>query len=126
MIVELQKEQLRNGEFEQKTAQGLVMADFFSPSCGPCKMLGFVLRDVEKEVGADFPIYQVNYEENGELADRYGVTGYPTLVLLKDGKEVNRLQGLQQKPLIVRMIQEYRDGSEKSGNQEEEKGGQEQ
>lgn len=93
-------------EFKELCAEGLTLADFFSVTCGPCKMLGFVLKDVEKEFGEDLKILKVDFDQNKELTAEYGVTGYPTLVLLKDGVEVARLQGLQQKPVIVKMIQD--------------------
>ena len=45
--------EVNHEEFEQLAKSGLVLADFFSTTCGPCKMLSFVLKDVEKEVGED-------------------------------------------------------------------------
>ena len=93
-------------EFRQSVNEGLVLADFFSSTCGPCKMLGFVLKDVEKEFGDDLTILKVDFDQNKELTAEYGVAGYPTLILLKDGTEVKRLQGLQQKPVIVKMVKE--------------------
>lgn len=98
--------EVNSGEFKELVKEGAVLADFFSTTCGPCKMLGFVLKDVEKEIGDGFPILKVDFDQNKELTAEYGVTGYPTLVLLKDGKEVSRLQGLQQKPVIVKMIRD--------------------
>lgn len=97
--------EVNSEEFKELCGTGLVLADFFSTTCGPCKMLGFVLKDVEKEFD-NLTILKIDYDQNKELTAEYGVTGYPTLVLLKDGAEVGRLQGLQQKPVIVRMIQE--------------------
>jgi len=97
--------EVNSKEFKELCETGLVLADFFSTTCGPCKMLGFVLKDVEKEFG-NLTILKIDFDQNKELIAEYGVTGYPTLVLLKDGAEVGRLQGLQQKPVIVRMIQD--------------------
>ena len=98
--------EVNSEEFKELANEGIVLADFFSTTCGPCKMLGFVLKDVEKEIGDDFTILKVDFDQNKELTAEYGVTGYPTLVLLKDGKEAARLQGLQQKPVIVKMIRD--------------------
>lgn len=92
-------------EFKELAGEGLVLADFFSTTCGPCKMLAFVLKDVEKEFGDDLKILKVDFDQNKELTAEYGVAGYPTLILLKDGVEVGKLQGLQQKPMIIKMIQ---------------------
>lgn len=98
--------EVNSAEFKELCGTGLVLADFFSTTCGPCKMLGFVLKDVEKEFGDSLTILKVDFDQNKELTAEYGVAGYPTLVLLKDGAEVGRLQGLQQKPVIVKLVQE--------------------
>ena len=87
---------------------GLVLADFFSATCGPCKMLAFVLKDVEKAYGDALKILKVNFDENKDLTAEYGVTGYPTMILLKDGEELKRMSGLQQKTAILKMIDEFK------------------
>lgn len=98
--------EVNSEEFKELCGTGLVLADFFSTTCGPCKMLGFVLKDVEKEFGDALTILKVDFDQNKDLTAEYGVTGYPTLVLLKEGKEAARLQGLQQKPVIIKMVQD--------------------
>ena len=94
--------EVNSEEFKELAGKGLVLADFFSTTCGPCKMLGFVLKDVEKEFGDDLTILKVDFDQNKDL------TGYPTLVLLKEGEEVGRLQGLQQKPVIIKLVEEHK------------------
>lgn len=93
-------------EFRQSSKEGLVLADFYSTTRGPCKMLAFVLADVDKACGDKVKIMKLDFDKNRDLAEEYEITGYPTLVLLKDGKEVKRMTGLQQKPAIVKMIEE--------------------
>ena len=99
--------EVNSEEFKELAGKGLVLADFFSTTCGPCKMLGFVLKDVEKEFD-DLTILKVDFDQNKDLTAEYGVTGYPTLVLLKEGEEVGRLQGLQQKPVIIKLVEEHK------------------
>ena len=99
--------EVNNEEFRELAGKGLVLADFFSTTCGPCKMLAFVLRDVEKEIGEGLTILKIDFDKNKDLTAEYGVTGYPTLVLLKVGAEVGRLQGLQQKPVIVKLVKDH-------------------
>lgn len=101
MVKEVQKE-----EFEQLVNQGLVLVDFFSSTCGPCKMLAFVLNDVDRTCGDKATILKVDFDKNQDLVAQYGVSGYPTLILLRDGAELKRVSGLQQKPFIVKMIEE--------------------
>ncbi|KXU42430.1 MAG: thioredoxin fold domain-containing protein [Coprobacillus cateniformis] len=98
--------EVESTEFNELVGNGLVLVDFFSTTCGPCKMLAFVLNDVEKALGDKVTILKLDFDKNKELVDQYEVKGYPTLILLKDGQEVKRMQGLQQKPAIIKMIEE--------------------
>lgn len=93
-------------EFRTLMPQALTLADFYSPTCGPCKMLSFVLGDVDKSCEG-IQILKVNFDTNPDLLAEYQVTGYPTLILFRDGKEVERKSGLQQKPALIKMIQEH-------------------
>ncbi len=93
-------------EFRQEVDKGLVLADFFSSTCGPCKMLSFVLNDVDKTCGDKVNILKVDFDKNKELVEEYEVSGYPTLILMRDGVELKRTTGLQQKPVIIKMIED--------------------
>ncbi len=67
-----------------------VLVDFFTVWCGPCKALAPTLVDLAEEYGERVRIVSVDAEQSPGLKDRYGVTGYPTMVLVKDGAEVSR------------------------------------
>ncbi len=101
MIKELVKE-----EFTADLTQGSVLVDFYSKTCGPCKMLAFILNDIDKVYGEKVKVIKVDFEENPDLIEEHNVEGYPTLVMFKEGKEVSRKAGLQQKPVITKMIEE--------------------
>ena len=96
--------EVNTAEFKELMPQMLTLADFYSPTCGPCKMLAFVLNDVDKNCEG-IQILKINFDTNPDLLEEYGVTGYPTLILFKDGVEVDRKAGLQQKPALIKMIQ---------------------
>ncbi|MDO5538202.1 MAG: thioredoxin family protein [Desulfovibrionaceae bacterium] len=89
--------------YDAMDKKGVMALEFYSKTCGPCKMLAFVLKDVAKN-DPDFPIYQIDFNANEELKNRCGVKGFPTLLFMKDGVEVSRLEGLQQKPAIFKEI----------------------
>ncbi|MGL6173673.1 MAG: thioredoxin [Cellulosilyticaceae bacterium] len=91
-------------EFNEIIKEGKVLVDFFSTTCGPCKMLGFVLADLAKEV-EDVTIVKVDFDKNKEIIEKYEVASYPTIILFKDGEEVSRLKGLQQKPVLKKMLE---------------------
>ena len=96
--------ELNGAELAELVATGeKVLADFYSETCGPCKMLAFVLNDVAKSV-EDVHIVKVNFNENKEFLAQFEVTMYPTLIVFQDGKEVNRMKGLQQKPVILNAL----------------------
>lgn len=98
--------EVNTAEFRALMSQGLTLADFYSPNCGPCKMLSYVLADVDKNCPG-VQILKINFDSNPELLEEYGVTGYPTIILFKDGREVERKAGLQQKPVLIQMIHAY-------------------
>ncbi len=90
-------------DFEALDKKGPMLLEFYSKTCGPCKMLAFVLKDIAKN-DPDLPIYTVDFNENPELKERCQVKGFPTLLFFKDGQEVTRLEGLKQKPAILQEI----------------------
>jgi thioredoxin 1 len=91
-------------EFDALESAGTMLVEFYSTTCGPCKMLSFVLKDIDKTM-PDLKIYTINFNENKELKERLEVKGFPTILFMKDGKEINRLSGLQQKTAILKEIQ---------------------
>lgn len=83
--------------------EGIVLVDFYADWCGPCKMLGPVIEGIAEEK-TDAVIGKVNVDDNGNLAARYNVMSIPTLIVFKDGKEVNRMVGLQSKAKILEAL----------------------
>jgi len=81
--------------FTEETSTGLVLVDFWAPWCGPCRMLGPVLEQLE-----NVKVVKVNVDENQQLAVQHGVSSIPKLVLLKDGASVWEATGLQSKDVI--------------------------
>lgn len=90
-------------EYDALDKAGVMLVEFYSKTCGPCKMLSFVLKDIAK-TDPDFRIYTVDFDANKDLKERCGVKGFPTMLFMKDGVEVNRMEGLKQKPAIISAI----------------------
>ncbi len=82
-----------------------VLVDFFADWCGPCKMLGPILKDVKEELGDAIKIIKIDVDKNQSIATKYQVKGVPTMLLFKDGKQVWRQSGVLQKKDIVQIIQ---------------------
>lgn len=84
-----------------------VLVDFWAPWCGPCKMLGPVLEDVEKEIGAAAVVAKVNVDDEPDLAQKYGVSSIPTMIVFKKGEPVDRSVGFMSKEKIVSLIKSH-------------------
>ena len=97
-------EHLTQENFDEKTSKGTVLVDFFATWCGPCRMLSPILEQVADEVGEDVRLYKVDIDECLDIAKKFGVTSVPTMVVLKDGAEVQRLIGLRQKAQILDVL----------------------
>ena len=70
-----------------------VMVDFFAEWCGPCKMMGPVVEELEEEYKGKIKIGQLNVDDNPEIAERYSVMSIPTFLIFKDGKPVETAIG---------------------------------
>lgn len=96
--------EINSSEYEGMDKSGPYLLEFYSKTCGPCKMLGYVLKEVDK-AKPDFKIYQVEFNENKDLKEKCNVAGFPTLLFMRDGGEVTRLEGLKQKPAIIAEVE---------------------
>ncbi len=77
-------------EFENEI-KNRVLVDFFATWCGPCKMLSLVMDKIDKK--DIIPIIKVDIDEESNLAEQYGITAVPTLIIFENGKEVKRQTG---------------------------------
>ena len=83
-------------EFKELVSKGTVIVDFYADWCGPCRMLGPTLEELEKE-NANLSVLKVNVDDNPELADAFGVQSIPMLLIFKDAKIVKKFIGLTPK-----------------------------
>ena len=90
--------------FEHQTKSGIVLIDFWASWCMPCKMMSPILNEVADEIGDKARICKVNVEEHQQLSSRFSVRNIPTLILMKNGKEIERIVGVKSKDYIIKKI----------------------
>ncbi len=93
-----------NFEAEVLKAELPVLADFYSDSCVPCKRLSPLLAEVEEENADSLKVVKINVNFDTELAEKYEVQAAPTLILFKNGEEIDRLIGSVKKTEIIELI----------------------
>jgi thioredoxin 1 len=91
--------------FNELLQNSLVLVDFFTEWCGPCKMMKPVLEEVKASVGDTVRIIKIDVEKNVQVASQYQVTGVPTFVLFKNGKPVWRQSGVIPPSVLRQVIQ---------------------
>lgn len=84
-----------------------VLVDFFATWCGPCKMQGPIVDQLAEEIGDTAIIGKANIEEADKIADEYSVMSVPTIMIFKDGKQVETFSGLQSKDSLIAEIKKY-------------------
>ena len=101
--------EVTDNSFEKEVleAEKLVLVDFWAEWCGPCRMLGPVIESIAEEHASTVGVVKLNVDENPATTAAYGIKGIPTLILFRDGKEVERVVGATSKESITRMVEKY-------------------
>jgi thioredoxin 1 len=81
-----------------------VLIDFFATWCGPCQMLGPILKEVKESLGERVSIIKIDVDKNQEIASVYQVRGVPTMMLFQNGKQLWRQSGVLSKEEIIQTI----------------------
>lgn len=83
-----------------------VLIDFFATWCGPCQMLGPILKEVKENLGDRVSIIKIDVDKNQAAAEHYRVRGVPTMMLFQNGKQLWRQSGVLSKEEIIKTILE--------------------
>lgn len=102
-LMEVLKVTSENFEEEVLKSDKTVLIDFYADWCGPCKMLSPIIDAVANE-NEDLKVVKVNVDDAQNLAIQYQVMSIPTIVIIKEGKEINRSVGLISKSEVEEMV----------------------
>ena len=95
---------LNKENFEAETANGIVLVDFWAEWCGPCRMLGPIYEELSGEI-EQVKFAKLDITANEEIAQKFGVMSIPTIILLKEGKEEDRMVGVVPKEALKDWIE---------------------
>ena len=96
--------ELNDQNFQAQVKTGVTLVDFWAAWCMPCKMMAPVLNQTAEELGNTAKIGKLDVDSNRAASAKYGVRSIPTLILFKNGKEINRFVGVKTKDFLLREI----------------------
>lgn len=83
-----------------------LLVDFYATWCGPCQLLGPILKEVKDSLGDRITIIKIDVDKNHESVAQYRIKGVPTLMLFQNGKQLWRQSGVLSKDELIQVILE--------------------
>lgn len=96
---------LNDDNFENEISSGVTLVDFYADWCGPCRMIAPIIEELSTELDGKAKIAKLDIESAQKVTSTFGVTSIPTIVIFKDGKEVNRVVGVKSKDELKGLLE---------------------
>ena len=98
------EKEITDANFAESAASGVALVDFWAPWCGPCRMQGPIIEKVAEKYSGRAVVGKLEVDGNPKTAAKFSVMSIPTLILLKDGEEVQRFVGGQSEDVLSEAI----------------------
>ena len=95
---------LNEHNFDHQIKRGVILVEFWAPWCISCKMTAPMLNELAEEVTGNVSIGKLNVDQQQTMSLRYGVKKIPTMLLFKNGEEINRFTGFKTKDFLLKEI----------------------
>ena len=96
--------QFTDKNFAHQIKTGVTLVDFWAPWCVPCKMMAPIVNELSESVNGHHKVGKLNVDHFQQIASKYNVRSIPTMVLFKNGKEVERFVGVKQKDFLLKQM----------------------
>ncbi|EKQ50859.1 MULTISPECIES: thioredoxin [unclassified Clostridium] len=93
--------------YEVENTRGVVVVDFFATWCGPCKMLAPVLDKVSNNMRGKANFFKIDVDQNMRIVEKYNIATVPTMIIFKDGIQMENLAGFMPEQNITNKVKSY-------------------
>ena len=100
--------EITDKNFKDETSSGLILVDFFADWCGPCKRIAPIIEELADEVKDFAKIGKMDIDQYPKTPQELGITSIPTLIIFKNGKEVDKIVGMVSKADIKSKLEKHK------------------
>lgn len=95
---------LNDDNFQSTISKGVTLVDFYADWCGPCRMIAPIVEELATDMRDSAQIAKLDIEAAQKTTSSFGVTSIPTIIIFKEGKEINRFVGIKDKPTLEKAV----------------------